>query len=97
MVEARTEVIMVGHILEDEIVFKLYDAIKDVGVDVKYCEISFTTLKEGIERKRPSTMRFYLVGPLDEREKAVRLIEKLTKDNDIGVETVNYDKLWAKK
>jgi ACT domain-containing protein len=97
MVEARTEVIMVGHILENEIVFKLYEAIKDADVDVKYCEISFTTLKEGIERKRPSTMRCYLTGPLEEREKAVKTIEQLAKENDLGVETINYDELWAKK
>jgi len=97
MVEARIEVIMVGHILEDEIVFKLYEAIKDVNVDVKHCEISFTTLKEGIEKKKPSTMRFYLIGPPEERERAVQIIEKLARDNDLGVETIDYDKLWARK
>lgn len=97
MVEARTEVIMVGHILENEIVFKLYDAIKDVKADVKHCEISFTTLKDGIEKKRPSTMRFYLIGSVEEREMAVRIIEKLARENDLGVETINYDKLWVKK
>jgi len=97
MVEARTEVIMVGHILESEIVFKLYDAIKDICVDVKHCEISFTTLKEGIEKKRPSTMRFYLIGPLDERESAVKVIKQLARENDLGVETINYDKLWTRK
>lgn len=97
MVEARIEVIMVGHILENEIVFKLHEAIKDVDVDVKHCEISFTTLKEGIEKKKPSTMRFYLIGPSEERERAVQLIKKLARDNDLGVETINYDELWARK
>jgi ACT domain-containing protein len=97
MVEARTEVIMVGHILEDEIVFKLYEAIKDVDIDVKHCEISFTTLKEGIEKKKPSTMRFYLMGLSEEREKAIKIIEQLAKDNDLGVETIDFDKLWARK
>lgn len=97
MVEARTEVIMVGHILENEIVFKLHEAIKDVSVDVKHCEISFTTLKEGIEKKKPSTMRCYLTGPMEEREKAIKVIEDLAKANDLGVETINYDNLWAKK
>ncbi len=97
MVEARTELIMVGHILESEIVFKLYDAIKDIRADVKHCEISFTALKEGIEKKKPSTMRFYLIGPLDEREKAARVIEQLARDNDLGIETINYDKLWVRK
>lgn len=97
MVEARTEVIMVGHIIEDEIVFKLYEAIRDVDIDVKHCEISFTTLKEGIERKKPATMRFYLMGPSEEREKAIKIIEQLAKDNDLGVETIDFDKLWARK
>ena len=97
MVEARTEVIMVGHILEDEIVFKLYEAIKDVDIDIKHCEISFTTLKEGIEKKKPSTMRFYLMGLSEEREKAIKIIEQLAKDNDLGVETIDFDKLWARK
>ncbi len=97
MVEARTEVIMVGHILEDEIVFKLYEAIKDVDIDVKHCEISFTTLKEGIEKKKPSTMRFYLMGLSEEREKAIKIIEQLAKDNDLGVETIDFDKLWSRK
>lgn len=97
MVEARTEIIMVGHILENEIVFKLHEAIKDLDIDVKHCEISFTTLKEGFGRKRPSTMRFYLVGPSEEREKTIQTIEQLAKDNDLGLETVNYDKLWSRK
>ncbi|MEE9564298.1 MAG: hypothetical protein V3V63_01145 [Candidatus Hydrothermarchaeaceae archaeon] len=97
MVEARTEVIMVGHILEDEIVFKLYEAIRDVDIDVKHCEISFTTLKEGIEKKKPSTMRFYLMGLSEEREKAIKIIEQLAKDNDLGVETIDFDKLWSRK
>ncbi len=97
MVEARTEVIMVGHIIEDEIVFKLYEAIRDVDIDVKHCEISFTTLKEGIEKKKPSTMRFYLMGLSEEREKAIKIIEQLAKDNDLGVETIDFDKLWSRK
>ncbi|MBU2559290.1 hypothetical protein KKA03_00165 [archaeon] len=97
MVEARTEVIMVGHILENEIVFKLHEALKDTIADVKHCEISFTTLKDGIEKKRPSTMRFYLMGDTKEREKAIEIIKSLAKKEDLGVETINYDELWAKK
>ncbi len=97
MVEPRTEVIMVGHVLENEIVFKLYEALKDLEVDVKHCEISFTTLKEGIEKKKPSTMRFYLLGSVDERDNAIKIIEKLAKDNDLGVTTIDYDKLWSRK
>jgi nitrogen regulatory protein PII-like uncharacterized protein len=88
---------MIGHILENEIVFKLHEAIKDANIDVKHCEISFTTLKEGIEKRKPSTMRFYLVGPLEEREKAIKIIEDLAKDNDLGVETIDYDELWARR
>jgi ACT domain-containing protein len=97
MVEARTEVIMVGHILENEIVFKLHEAIKDVSVDVKHCEISFTTLKDGFDKQKPSTMRFYLMGDIKDREKAIEIIEELAKKEDLGVETINYDELWAKK
>ncbi|MEE8401542.1 MAG: hypothetical protein V3R86_05270 [Candidatus Hydrothermarchaeaceae archaeon] len=97
MVEARTEVIMVGHILENKIVFKLHEAIKDLDVDVKHCEISFTTLKDGIEKKRPSTMRFYLIGTIEQRDRAVRVIEKITNENDIGMETIKYDKLWTRE
>lgn len=97
MVEARTEVIMVGHILENEIVFKLHDAIKDADIDIKHAEISFTTLKEGIEKKRPSTMRFYLMGPIEEREKAIKIIKDLAKKEDLGIETINYDELWTKR
>lgn len=96
MIEPKTEIIMVGHVLEKGIVFKLYEAIKDIDVDVKHCEISFTTLKEGIEEKKPSTMRFYLVGPKKEREKAIKEIEKLSQDFGCGMESVDYDKLWIK-
>jgi ACT domain-containing protein len=96
LIEPKTEIIIVGHILEKGIVFKLYEAIKNIDVDVKHCDISFTTLKEGIEERKPSTMRFYLVGPKEEREKAIKEIEKLAEENDCGVEKVDYDKLWAK-
>jgi hypothetical protein len=96
LIEPKTEIIMVGHVLEKGIVFKLYEAIKDIDVDVKHCEISFTTLKEGIEEKKPSTMRFYLVGPKKEREKAIKEIEKLSQDFGCGMESVDYDKLWIK-
>jgi len=58
--EPKTEVIMVGHILEKGIILELYELIKDIDVDVKNFEISFTDLKEGMEKKKPSMMRFYL-------------------------------------
>ncbi len=60
MFEPKTEVIMVGHILEKGIILELYELIKDIDVDVKNFEISFTDLKEGMEKKKPSMMRFYL-------------------------------------
>ncbi|NOZ77213.1 MAG: hypothetical protein GXO65_06010 [Euryarchaeota archaeon] len=96
MMEPKTEVIMVGHILEKGIVFKLYEAIKDMDVDVKHCEVSFTTLKEGMERK-PSTMRFYLVGSPDDRKKAMKEIEDIAEKNDCGIETIDYEKMWKKR
>jgi ACT domain-containing protein len=96
VIEPKTEIIMVGHILEKGIVFKLYEAIKDIDVDVKHCEISFTTLKDGIEEKKPSTMRFYLIGPKEERDKALKKIEELAQETGCGVQRVDYDKLWVK-
>jgi ACT domain-containing protein len=97
MMEPKTEVIMIGHVLEKEIVFKLYEAIKDMDVDVKHCEVSFTTLKEGIEERKPSTMRFYLVGSEKDRKKAIKKIEDLAEENDCGIETIDYEKMWKKR
>lgn len=97
LMEPKTEIIMIGHILEKKIVFKLYEAIKDINVDVKHCEITFTTLKEGIEEKKPSTMRFYLIGPKEERKKAIKEIEKLAKATGCGIEKIDYERLWEKK
>jgi hypothetical protein len=77
LLEAKTEVRIVGHILEKGFIFKLSDAIKDLDVEVMHCEVSFAALKAGIEEKMPSIMRFYLVGPKKERERALEKIEKL--------------------
>lgn len=96
MMEPKTEVILVGHILEKNITFKLYDAIKDLDADVVHCEISFTTLKEGVEERRPSTMRFYLVGPQECRDDAIKEIEKLAEEQDLGIDTINYEELWKR-
>ncbi len=97
MMEPKTEVLMVGHILEKGVVFKLHEAIKSIDVDVVHCEISFTTLKSGIEEKKPSTMRFYLVGSKSEREKAIAAIQSLAKSLGCGVQTIDYERLWEKK
>ncbi len=97
MMEPKTEIIMVGHILEKNIVFEVYERIKDFGVDVKHCEISFTTLKEGIEQRKPSTMRCYLVGPKEEREKAINEIKKIAEKYDCGIETIDYEEMWRRR
>ncbi len=96
MFEPKTEVIMVGHILEKGIIFKLYELIKEMDVDVKNCDISFTTLKEGIEEKKPSMMRFYLLGSPEERGAALKKIEEMAKEYDCGIETVDHDALWKR-
>lgn len=88
MLEAKTEVRMVGHILEREIIFKLSKALKDIDVEVMHCEVSFAALKSGIEEKMPSVMRFYLVGSKKDREKAVQKIEKLAKDTDCRIDYI---------
>ncbi|MFH1774193.1 MAG: hypothetical protein ABH874_04445 [Methanobacteriota archaeon] len=88
MLEAKTEVRMVGHILERDVIFKLSEAIKDIDVDVMHCEVSFAALKAGIEEKIPSIMRFYLVGSKKDREKAVQKIEKLAKDTECRIDYI---------
>ena len=86
MLEAKTEIRMVGHILERECIFKLSEVLKDVDVEVMHCEVSFAALKAGIEEKMPSIMRFYLVGEKKERKKAVKIIEKLAEELDCRIE-----------
>lgn len=86
MLEAKTEIRMVGHILERGCIFKLSDVLKDVDVEVMHCEVSFAALKAGIEEKMPSMMRFYLVGEKKERNKAVKIIKKLAKELDCRIE-----------
>jgi len=94
--EPKTEIIIVGHILEKNIIFQVYEKIKDINVDVKHCEISFTTLKEGIEEKKPSTMRCYLVGPKEEREKAVAEMKKIAEKYGYGVQAIDYEEMWKR-
>lgn len=92
--EPKTEIIIVGHILEEKIIFQVYEAIKDIDVDVKHCDISFTTLKEGIEEKKPSTMRCYLVGRKEDRDRAVKKIRQIADRYGYGVQVVDYEKMW---
>ncbi len=88
MLEPKTEIRMVGHVLERGVIFKLSEAIKDIDVEVMHCEVSFAALKAGIEEKMPSFMRFYLVGPKKERDKGVRVIKKLAEDTGCKIEYV---------
>lgn len=88
MLEAKTEVRMVGHILERQCIFRLSEVLKDVDVEVMHCEVSFAALKAGIEEKMPSMMRFYLVGEKKERKKAVSVIKKLAKELDCSIESI---------
>ncbi len=86
MLEAKTEIRMVGHILERECIFKLSEVLKDVDVEVMHCEVSFAALKAGIEEKMPSMMRFYLVGEKKARDEAVEKIKTLADELDCRIE-----------
>jgi len=86
LLEAKTEIRMVGHILERECIFKLSEALKDINVEVMHCEVSFAALKAGIEEKMPSIMRFYLVGEKKDRDKAVEKIKALASELDCRIE-----------
>lgn len=88
MLETKTEIRMVGHILERGCIFKLSEVIKDIDVEVMHCEVSFAALKAGIEEKMPSIMRFYLVGPKEERQKAIKEIEKLAKELECRIDYI---------
>ena len=87
MLEAKTEIRMVGHILERECIFKLSDVLKDIDVEVMHCEVSFAALKAGVEEKMPSIMRFYLVGEKKDRDAAVEKIKTLAEDLDCRIES----------
>ncbi|MEE8168093.1 MAG: hypothetical protein V3T58_04405 [Candidatus Hydrothermarchaeales archaeon] len=88
MLEAKTEIRLVGHVLERGIIFKLSEAIKDVDVEVMHCEVSFAALKAGIEEKMPSFMRFYLVGAKEERDKAVEAVKKLAEETACKIDYI---------
>lgn len=86
MLESKTEVRMVGHILERDVIFKISEELKDVDVEVMHCEVSFAALKSGIEEKMPSVMRFYLVGAKKDQEKALVKIKKIAKATDCRID-----------
>lgn len=86
MLEAKTEVRMVGHILEREVIFKLSEELKDMDVEVMHCEVSFAALKAGIEEKMPSVMRFYLVGAREDREKALVIVKKIAEETGCRID-----------
>ncbi len=88
MLEAKTEIRMVGHILERGVIFKLSESLKDIDVEVMHCEVSFAALKAGVEEKMPSFMRFYLVGAKKDRDKGLRLVKKLAKDTGCTIEYI---------
>ncbi len=88
MLDPKTEIRMVGHILERGVIFKLSEILKDIDVEVMHCEVSFAALKAGIEEKMPSIMRFYLVGVKEERDKAVEEIKKLAKELECRIDYI---------
>lgn len=88
MLEPKTEIRMIGHILEKGVIFKLSESLKDLDVEVMHCEVSFAALKAGIEEKMPSIMRFYLVGPKEIRDRGVEIVKKLAKDTECRIDYV---------
>jgi hypothetical protein len=88
LLEEKTEIRMVGHILEREIIFKLSDALKDVDVEVMHVEVSFAALKAGVEERMPSFMRFFLVGSKAERDKAVDIVKSLAEENGMNIDYI---------
>jgi len=88
LLEPKTEIRMVGHILEKGVIFELEKALRDIDVEVMHVEVSFAALKAGIEEKMPSFMRFYLVGPEEERERALETVKKLAEKTGCRIESV---------
>ncbi len=88
MLETKTEIRMVGHILERDVIFKLSKALDDIDVEVMHCEVSFAALKAGVEENMPSFMRFYLVGPKKDRDKGLKVVKKLAKDTGCKIEYI---------
>jgi len=88
VLETKTEIRMVGHILERDVILKLSEALADTDVEVMHCEVSFAALKAGVEEKMPSFMRFYLVGTKKERNHGLKIVKKIAKETDCKIEHV---------
>jgi hypothetical protein len=88
LLEEKTEIRMVGHILEREIIFKLSEKLKDVDVEVMHVEVSFAALKAGVEERMPSFMRFFLVGSKAERDRGVEIVKKLAEENGMDIDYI---------
>jgi hypothetical protein len=88
LLEPKTEIRMVGHILEKGVIFELEKALRDIDVEVMHVEVSFAALKAGIEEKMPSFMRFYLVGPKEERERALEEVKRLAEKTGCRIENI---------
>ncbi len=88
MLEAKTEVKIIGHVLERDVIFKISDELKDLDVEVMHCDVSFAALKAGIEEKMPSVMRFYLVGAKEDREDALDRIKKIAEATECRIDHV---------
>jgi|GEM_PF-1938389 len=63
-----------AHVIEDNIVSKIAEALEDLDADLTEIEIEVPSLKYSIERQMFSTMKFNLVGK--EVEEAFNRIEK---------------------
>ncbi len=88
MLEPKTEIRMVGHILEKGVIFELEKALRDVDVEVMHVEVSFAALKAGVEEKMPSFMRFHLVGPEEERARALEIVRRLADETGCRIDYV---------
>ncbi len=88
MLEPKTEIRMVGHILEKNVIFELEKALKDIDVEVMHVEVSFAALKAGVEERMPSVMRFYLVGSKKDRDEGVEAINKIAGKTKCKIEYI---------
>lgn len=88
MLDPKTEIRMVGHILEKGVIFKLEEALREVDVEVMHVEVSFAALKAGVEERMPSIIRFYLVGSEEERARATEVVKKIAEETDCRIEYI---------
>lgn len=86
------EVQIVGHIIEKDILPKLYEVIKDFeNVDATNISISFASIKRSMGGKMFSVLKFYLIGPANKRERAFERIRKIASENDCTVTYIKRD------